>query len=553
MIYTCPMHPDVQQDRPGKCPKCGMDLVPKGRPGPTHQMPPQRQMKPHEGDGHKDREVSEQEEHGGAAEKKIYTCPMHPEVQQEKPGKCPKCGMDLVPKGEGEKEADEHGAMPEMTRDMRRPWLWTNATLMTLGLWLVSSPFTFGYSNSKMIWSDVISGALLALFAAAAFSPRFDFVGRWGAALVGTWLQFAPIVFWAPTPVAFVTDTLIGALAITFSILVPMMPGMAHHMEMIKPGPEIPPGWSYNPSTWHQRAPMIIAAFFGWIISRYLAAYQLGYINTVWEPFFGEGTVKVLTSEVSKMWPVSDAGLGALAYTFELLMAWMGGKTRWRSMPWMVTFFFILVVPLGVTSIVLVILQPVAVGQWCTLCLATALVMLIMIPFTVDEVVAMGQFLKRSVREGKPFWRTFWVGGTVNEENHDERTPAYGASSSKAVSAAAWGVTAPWTLVISAALGIWLMFAPAVFGTGGRAADSDHVAGALITTIAVIVMAEVIRAGRFLNVILGAWIVAAPWLLSGATAAAKWNNIAVGAFVILMSLPRGSIKERYAAWDRLIA
>ena len=27
----------------------------------------------------------------------LYTCPMHPEVQQSKPGQCPKCGMDLVP------------------------------------------------------------------------------------------------------------------------------------------------------------------------------------------------------------------------------------------------------------------------------------------------------------------------------------------------------------------------------------------------------------------------------------------------------------------------
>jgi hypothetical protein len=28
----------------------------------------------------------------------IYTCPMHPEVRSTKPGKCPKCGMTLVPK-----------------------------------------------------------------------------------------------------------------------------------------------------------------------------------------------------------------------------------------------------------------------------------------------------------------------------------------------------------------------------------------------------------------------------------------------------------------------
>ena len=30
--------------------------------------------------------------------KTIYTCPMHPEVQSNKPGTCPKCGMDLVKK-----------------------------------------------------------------------------------------------------------------------------------------------------------------------------------------------------------------------------------------------------------------------------------------------------------------------------------------------------------------------------------------------------------------------------------------------------------------------
>jgi Heavy metal binding domain len=30
--------------------------------------------------------------------KKVYTCPMHPEVISNKPGKCPKCGMDLVEK-----------------------------------------------------------------------------------------------------------------------------------------------------------------------------------------------------------------------------------------------------------------------------------------------------------------------------------------------------------------------------------------------------------------------------------------------------------------------
>jgi hypothetical protein len=279
--FTCPMHPEVIKSEPGKCPKCGMDLVPET----TKTEEAKQEMKVPNMKGQETSAMQNKPE-----EKQFYTCPMHPEVISDKPGKCPKCGMELVKKDGGASQPMQEGQgdMDEMTRDMRRPWLWTNALLIMLGLWLVSSPFTFDYQSPKMIWSDVISGALLALFAAIAYLPRSDFIGRWGACLIGVWLQFAPLIFWAPTSIAFVTDTLVGVLAITFSVLVPMMPGMAHHMEMMKAGPEIPPGWSYNPSTWHQRSPMIIAAFLGWIFSRYLAAFQLGYIKEVWEPFFGK-------------------------------------------------------------------------------------------------------------------------------------------------------------------------------------------------------------------------------------------------------------------------
>ena len=490
--------------------------------------------------------------------RQTYTCPMHPEVRQEAPGRCPKCGMELVLQDGTQHEhggghADTAGGdHREMTRQMREKWLWTNFTVIGLGLWLVSSPFTFDYASARMTWNDVISGSLLAFFAALALWPRFDFIGRWSVSFVGVWLQFAPLVLWAPTAAAYANDTLVGVLAIALSILAPMMPGMAHHMEMMKPGPEIPPGWTYNPSTWHQRAPMIGLGLVGWFISRYLAAHQLGYAQTVWEPFFGAGTHDVLTSEVSRMWPISDAGLGALAYTIEFLMAWMGGKTRWRSMPWMVTFFFILVVPLGLTHIILVILQPVAVGSWCTLCLAAACVMLLMIPFTIDEVVAMGQFVAWSVRHGRPFWRTFWVGGTMEGGARDERTATYGAPVRELLPPVAWGVTAPWTLVLSVLLGVWMMLAPWALGTTGSAAHSDQVAGALVIVVSVVVTAEVVRAGRFFNTLLGVWLAAAPWLLSGASSGARWNNLAAGLAVVLLSLPRGRIEERYGSWDSYV-
>jgi len=269
-------------------------------------------------------------------------------------------------------------------------------------------------------------------------------------------------------------------------------------------------------------------------------------------PEFGEGTRKVLTSEVSHMWPISDAGLGALAYTIEFLMAWMGGKTRWRTMPWMVTFFFILVVPLGLTHIILVILQPVAVGQWCTLCLAAAFVMLVMIPFTIDEVVAMGQFLAWSARQGKPLWRTFWVGGTMEGGGPDERTATYGAPLQKMAPAMLWGVSAPWTLVVSAILGVWMMLAPWAFGTAGKAALGNQVAGALVVTVSFIVMAEVVRAGRLLNLLLGLWFAAVPWLYPGIESVALWNNICIGGAIVLLALPRGQVLERYAGWDRYV-
>ena len=57
VMYTCSMHPEVVTNKPGKCPKCEMDLT---------------------------------------KAKTVYTCSMHPEVLSSAPGKCPKCEMDLT-------------------------------------------------------------------------------------------------------------------------------------------------------------------------------------------------------------------------------------------------------------------------------------------------------------------------------------------------------------------------------------------------------------------------------------------------------------------------
>lgn len=51
-----------------------------------------------------------------------------------------------------------------------------------------------------------------------------------------------------------------------------------------------PPGWSYDPSSWSERLPLIGLALVGFGIAGYLALVQLGVFGRAWEPFFGAGS-----------------------------------------------------------------------------------------------------------------------------------------------------------------------------------------------------------------------------------------------------------------------
>ena len=245
---------------------------------------------------------------------------------------------------------------------------------------------------------------------------------------------------------------------------------------------------------------------------------------------------------------VADDNTGL--YVLEILMGFMGDRARWRTMPWMVMFFGILVVPLGVTSIVLVMLQPLAVGAWCFLCLVAALAMLAMVPATLDEVVAMLQFLRQARLEGKPLWNTFWRGAVISGGHRDERLTPFDWSRPQQM-LNGW-LTSNWHLLIAAAAGVWLMFAPDYFGSGGPASNSDRLTGALVVTFALIATAEVGRGLRLLNVLFGAWLVLSPWLLTGATAGSRANEMAAGTVIILLSIPRGRIRGQYGNWQPYI-
>jgi len=85
--YICPMDPEIRQDHPGACPKCGMALEPDLSTAPLVRVE--------------------------------YTCPMHPEIVRDAPGSCPICGMALEPRT----VALDAAPNPELVDMTRRLWI----------------------------------------------------------------------------------------------------------------------------------------------------------------------------------------------------------------------------------------------------------------------------------------------------------------------------------------------------------------------------------------------------------------------------------------------
>ncbi len=170
----------------------------------------------------------------------------------------------------------------------------------------------------------------------------------------------------------------------------------------------MPPGWGYNPSTWRQRLPLVGLAMVGFVIASYLSLFQFDITSSVWDPFFGDGTRTILTSKVSNFLLVPDSALGAFGYLVDAVSGVIGGKGRWRTMPWIVIVFGLAVGPLGVVSIMLVVSQPVLFDAWCTLCLGSAVISIIMIGPAMDEFLASAQYVRREMARGKSGWRVFW-------------------------------------------------------------------------------------------------------------------------------------------------
>jgi hypothetical protein len=175
------------------------------------------------------------------------------------------------------------------------------------------------------------------------------------------------------------------------------------------------PPWNYNPSAWSERIPIVVLAMAGFFTSAYLALYEWRLIPSVWDPVFGDGSRRVLDSDVAhrlnRLFGIPDAAMGAVAYLGDAVFGLAGSTRRWQYRPWLVLLFGFDVIPLGAVSAMLVLAQGTLVGSWCFLCLGSALISMILIYYAYDEVWSSLLYLRRVWRRTRQpwlLWDVFW-------------------------------------------------------------------------------------------------------------------------------------------------
>ncbi len=154
-VYVCPMDPDVRQDTPGACPKCGMALEPEVVSAP--------------------------------ATKTEWTCPMHPEIVRAEPGSCPICGMALEPRTVT--LDDENPELKDMTR---RFWVSTALTVpLVIFAMLRHLPGVTFLPHSVMTWASWIE---FVLATPVVLWGGWPFFGRAWASLVNRHLNMFTLI-----------------------------------------------------------------------------------------------------------------------------------------------------------------------------------------------------------------------------------------------------------------------------------------------------------------------------------------------------------------------
>ena len=255
---------------------------------------------------------------------------------------------------------------------------------------------------------------------------------------------------------------------------------------------------------------------------------------------------------------MSDAALGGYTYLLEILTGLVGSRQRWRTAPWLVLLFGLMIVPLGITTILFIVIQPVLLGTWSTLALVGGAAVLLQIPYSLDELLATGQFLRRRAKAGKPWLRVLFLGDTdemsvtSGEEPVPDPDDEFDRPAAAVLKAAVGGgVSLPWNLALTGLVGLSLLFTRVTLGVDGSLADAHHIIGSLVLTGVSIAATDVARPARALNALLGVGLMGLPFLFEGSSMAAA-VTIGSGLALVLLSIRRGAVQDRYGHWNRCL-
>jgi uncharacterized membrane protein len=142
-------------------------------------------------------------------------------------------------------------------------------------------------------------------------------------------------------------------------------------------------------------------AALGLVIAADLAAFQLGLVGTVWDPLFGDGSRQVLTSPLSRAFPVPDALAGAVAYGLDLVLAFALALRVWRPAI-VAAMLAVLAVLGGVVALALALAQPLIAHAGCTLCLCSTAISVALAVSAVAEARARWPALPRPSQTAIP-------------------------------------------------------------------------------------------------------------------------------------------------------
>lgn len=139
-VYVCPMDPEIRQDHPGSCPKCGMALEPEVPSAP--------------------------------ATRDEWTCPMHPEVVKAVAGSCPICGMALEPRTITVAD-DESPELVDMSRRFRVGVAFSVPLMAITMAHLLPFKWAHGLTMHPMrAWAELLLASPVVLWAGWPFFHR---------------------------------------------------------------------------------------------------------------------------------------------------------------------------------------------------------------------------------------------------------------------------------------------------------------------------------------------------------------------------------------------